>query len=261
MELNKKILTIILLIFFTFDLAVAGYILYNNYKSNKELKDSLSEIGNKKNTQNIGKEDSEGVVRTVMSDGFYYETLSEDLKKRITGKSYKENEIIDYSDLRHVVVKYIGFDKTEKNGELIVNVRIAEDVVCIFKELFDAGYEIEKIKLVDEYNANDDDSMADNNSSAFNFRFIDGTEIISDHGYGLAIDINPLYNPYVRSGFGNRDVLPVNGAIYADRERDFPHKIVKGDICYNTFIKYGFKWGGEWKDTIDYQHFYKEISD
>ena len=190
---------------------------------------------------------------------FYYEELSEELKSYITGKSYKENDDISYDDLRHVVVGYIDFEGRKCIGELIVNASIAKDVTEIFKELYDNQYQIEKIKLIDEYDADDDKSMADNNSSAFNYRVVDGTNRISAHGYGLAIDINPLYNPYVRTTFGERNVLPVNAVGYADRTKEFDHKIVKGDICYNIFIRHGFNWGGDWNTPVDYQHFYKEL--
>lgn len=226
-------------------------------QANETIYDSDIKINDEEVTYNQEEDDLE--VRTTLSEGFYYEPLSENIKKYITGKSYKENDIIDYDDLRYVVVKYINFNNEECEGELIVNVKVADDVLNIFKELYDASYQIEKINLIDKYDANDDESMQNNNTSAFNFRMIDGQETISDHSYGIAIDINPLYNPYVRSGFGNRNVLPVNGTAYADRSNEFEHKIVKGDLCYNTFAKYGWKWGGEWESPTDYQHFYKEI--
>ncbi len=198
-------------------------------------------------------------IRVTCAEGFYYEPLSEEIKVKISGKSFQENDLIDYSDLRLVTVRYIGFDDMEHEGMLIVNVQVADDVAAIFKDLYDARYPIEKILLIDEYNADDEASMADNNTSAFCFRQIDGQETISDHSYGIAVDINPLYNPYVRSGFGERNVLPVNAGTYADRTVDFPHKIVPGDVCYNAFVSRGWKWGGEWDSPKDYQHFYKEI--
>ena len=77
------------------------------------------------------------------------------------------------------------------------------------------------------------------------------------HARGLAIDINPRYNPYVRNRGGKRLVSPDNGVKYADRSKDFPYKIVKGDLCYRLFKKYGFSWGGDWKNSKDYQHFEK----
>lgn len=198
-------------------------------------------------------------MRITLAEGFYYEPISDDIKNRINGVSYKENDKIDYSDLRYLTVKYVDFDGKTQSGELIVNVRIADDVLEIFKELYEAEYQIEKMRLIDDYNADDDASMEDNNTSAFNYRTIDGTDNISDHSYGIAIDINPLYNPYIRNGYGERNVLPVNGSAYADRSLDFEHKITAGDVCYNAFISRGFKWGGEWTGNIDYQHFYKEI--
>ena len=197
-------------------------------------------------------------LRITYADGFYFEPLSAEIEARITGKSYPKDCDYSLNNLRYVKVKYYDFDNNIKEGELIVNASIALDIVEIFKELFDSKYQIEKIKLIDEYNAIDDDSMADNNTSAFCYRVIDGTNILSDHSLGLAIDINPLYNPYVRTEYGDRNILPVNATEYADRTKDFEHKIEIGDVCYNAFIKRGFKWGGEWEGTVDYQHFYKE---
>lgn len=202
--------------------------------------------------------DPSNTDRTIYAEGFTYEPVPIEILNRITGKSYPKGCPLNISELNYVRVKYYDFHNQVQDGELIVNASIAQDTVEIFKELFDAGYQIEKIRLIDEYNADDDASMADNNTSAFNYRYVDGTTTLSDHSYGMAIDINPLYNPYVRSGFGDRDILPVNGAPYSDRNADFPHKITRNDICYNAFIEHGFKWGGEWDDPIDYQHFYKE---
>lgn len=196
--------------------------------------------------------------RMTYAEGFFFETISPEIEQRISGKSYPKGCTYPLENLRYVKVKYYDFDGRVQSGELIVNTLIAQDIVEIFKELYDAKYPIEKIRLIDEYNASDDASMADNNSSAFNYRCVDGTSTLSNHSYGLAVDINPLYNPYVRTGFGDRDVLPVNGADYADREKDFPHKITKGDVCYNAFVSRGFLWGGEWDNPVDYQHFYKE---
>jgi hypothetical protein len=190
---------------------------------------------------------------------FYYEELSQEIKDRISGKSYGENCKVLYEELRYISVLYWGFDDRTHTGEMIVNRAIAEDVVEIFKELYEAKYPIEQMVLVDEYDADDNTSMAANNSSAFNYRVIEGTSRISLHGYGLAVDINPLYNPYVHSVNGERVVTPVEGAKYEDRTLDCPYYISEGDICYQAFIKRGFTWGGEWKNNKDYQHFQKAI--
>jgi len=177
------------------------------------------------------------------------------LYHRIYQKSYKENCTIALEDLRYVTVCYYGFDKVPHKGELIVNKSIAEKVSVIFQELYDVKYPIEKICLVDNYNGDDNASMADNNSSCFNYRTIDGTTKLSNHSKGLAIDINPLYNPYIRSVNGKTCILPESGTEYADRNLNCIYMIKKGDTCYNAFIRHGFSWGGEWTSSKDYQHF------
>ncbi len=189
---------------------------------------------------------------------FYTEELDQEMIERITGKSYKEDSDIPYSDLRYIRVLHMGYDKETHIGEMIVNKAIAEDVTEIFKELYDISYPIEKMILIDAYDADDIKSMKDNNSSAFNYRFIEGTTRRSVHSDGLAIDINPLYNPYVRTRDGKLEVLPESAAEHVDRTQDNMYYIRKDDPCYRAFISRGFTWGGEWKNSKDYQHFEKK---
>jgi len=182
-------------------------------------------------------------------------TEESEIFSRIKGKSYKDDCTVPLSDLRYLHVLHMGFDGETYEGELICNKYIAEDLLEIFEELYEAGYEIEKIKLVDEYDADDEASMADNNLSAFNFRFISHTTKISKHGYGLAVDINTLYNPYVKTVDGNLSIEPANATEYVDRTKDFPHKIDENDLAYKLFTEHGFEWGGSWTKSKDYQHF------
>ena len=100
--------------------------------------------------------------------------------------------------------------------------------------------------------------MSDNNSSAFNFRFISQTTKISKHGLGRAVDINTLYNPYVTTVDGKRSIEPANAADYVDRSVDFPYKIDHDDLCYQLFKEHGFSWGGDWQHSKDYQQFEKD---
>jgi hypothetical protein len=192
-------------------------------------------------------------------NSFYYEELTQATKDRINGKSYGKNCEIPYEELRYVRVLHWGFDGLSHRGELIVNKAIAEDAIEIFAELYEAKYPIERMELVDEYDADDNTSMAANNSSAFNYRVIEGTNRVSLHSYGMAIDINPYYNPYVHEVDGERVVTPVEGAKYEDRSLDCPYYIHSEDVCYQAFIKRGFTWGGDWKNTKDYQHFQKVL--
>ncbi len=186
---------------------------------------------------------------------FYIEPIPDDILKKMQGKSYKENCTVPREELRYLHILHVGFDNNTHEGELIVNKRIAEDVLDIFKELYKAGYQIEKVRLIDEYNAQDELSMRDNNSSAFNFRYISYSTTLSKHAMGLAVDINTLYNPYIKQVDGRLNIEPANAVNYVDRNRQFPHKIDHDDLCYKLFTKHGFEWGGDWEDSKDYQHF------
>lgn len=194
-----------------------------------------------------------GETDADLSEAFYAAPISEEIKERITGISYPDYEPygISYDELRYVHVLHYNLDHEVKEGELICNQLIAEDLVEIFQELFEQEYPIERICLVDDYNGDDETSMRDNNTSCFNYRVIAGTSSLSNHSFGLAIDINPLYNPYVSGGY----VQPSTGAAYADRSGDFPYKIDREDICYQLFTEHGFTWGGDWSSPKDYQHF------
>lgn len=189
---------------------------------------------------------------------FYSEELGEELQQRISGISYQENDNISFSELRYLRVLHMGFDGQTHIGELVVNASIAEELLEIMEELYKNSYPIEKMVLIDEYGAEDELSMSDNNTSAFNYREIAGTGRMSRHSLGVAIDINPRYNPYVKkSGSGDTTISPANGADYADRSREFEYKIDENDLCYQLFTEHGFTWGGNWNSVKDYQHFEK----
>lgn len=186
---------------------------------------------------------------------FYVSNISDSLFNKIKRKSYKDNCAVPLSELRYVHVLHWNFAGRESEGELICSKKIAEKLVFIFRGLYKARYQIEKIRLVDEYGADDELSMRDNNSSCFNFRFISHTNKVSMHGAGLAVDINPLYNPYIKKVGGKDIIEPLTGAFYVDRTQKFPHKIDHDDLCYKLFISQGFEWGGDWTGVKDYQHF------
>ncbi len=196
-------------------------------------------------------------VKGGINTGFYSSQINKAVKKRITGNSYKENKEIPLSDLRYIRVLYYGFDKKTHIGELIVNKSISKDILAIFKELYKAKYPIEKMVLIDEYDAEDEASMEDNNTSAFNYRTIAGSKTLSKHAMGLAVDINPLYNPCVEKTNGKTVVAPASGKKYTDRSLANEYYIKKNDICYKAFTKRGFTWGGSWNSLKDYQHFQK----
>ncbi len=205
---------------------------------------------------------SPGIVEGQTGDGaeFYESALPEEVISRMMDKSYPRDADIDLSDLRYVRVLYIGFDGKSYQGELVVHRLVAEEALEIFRLLYDEKYPIGKMVLIDDYNGDDNASMADNNTSAFCWRQIPGGGSLSSHAAGLAIDINPLLNPYIREeADGTMSVLPEGGEAYLERHDSIPGLIVKGDVCYNAFISRGWLWGGDWTTMKDYQHFYKPL--
>ena len=174
------------------------------------------------------------------------------------GHSYKRDCTVARSSLRYILCLHRDDGGRSIVGEMVVNKSIAADVVEIFRRLYEAGYPIERMRLIDYWDADDERAMTANNSSSFNFRFISHTKKVSKHGMGMAIDINPLYNPYTKTLRGGKTIVePSAGRPYLDRNRKFKYKITRGDLCYRLFRKYGFRWGGDWKTMKDYQHFEK----
>ncbi len=191
----------------------------------------------------------------VFEAAFKSEDIPLDIAQKMNGVSWNEYAPVGMEDLKYVTVAYNGFDGKPHSGNLVVHEKVAQEVLDIFKEIYEAGFEVERMKLIDEYGADDNKSMDDNNSSAFCFRNVEGTKSLSKHSYGIAIDINPVQNPYVRKG----RISPQKGMGYDDRSNVRSGMIVPGDVCYNAFKSRGWTWGGEWKTMKDYQHFQKEI--
>lgn len=195
--------------------------------------------------------------------------LTEVQKEAMNGKSYIENPDISYDDLRYIKVLHYNFYHQIQVGELVVNQAIAEDCRQIFMELFQEEYEINSMYLIDRYYEKDQarngeqmdiSSINDDNTSAFHYRKIAGTEVLSNHAYGMAIDINPLENPYVKEADLQQTVASPykDYNSYKDRTAQRAHMISKDDACYRIFKAHGFQWGGEWNGNKDYQHFEKD---
>lgn len=207
--------------------------------------------------------------------------ISEVLEARITGVSYKP-ECISLDELAYLTIVHYGFDDAYHVGEMIVNRALAQEIIEIFTELLQKKYPIERMELIDNYDADDDRSMEANNSSALCCRAITNKPgFWSKHSYGIAIDINPVQNPYIRPGkdedgtdiiVGDRPwenpVVAAGGGLvlprkvsreYVDRSDVRKGMIIEGDVCHKAFKSRGWEWGGDWGDTarIDYQHFEK----
>ena len=176
-----------------------------------------------------------------------------EIEARMRGVSYPAGAQIKLDDLRYLRVSYMDFDGCPQVGELVCNKAVAGDLTEIFRALYEASYPIRSIRLIDDFGGDDEASMAADNTSCFNYRTKTGMRALSKHALGLAVDVNPLENPYVRQS----RVRPAGASSFADRTRDFPHKIDKNDLCYKLFRAHGFVWGGTWRSVQDYQHFEK----
>ncbi|WP_210648992.1 CapA family protein [Nocardioides sp. SYSU D00065] len=181
--------------------------------------------------------------------------IDAELAERMRGTSHRPGCPVPLADLRHLTMTHRSFDGVARTGEMVVHRRFAREVTEVFGRLYDAGWPIARMRLVDDYGGDDDASMAANNTSGFNCRRVAGQPNWSDHAYGAAIDLNPLQNPYVRPG----SVVPPAGRRYAriDRSRSAPvptGAIRDGDLPVAAFARIGWQWGGHWSSTKDYQH-------
>lgn len=162
--------------------------------------------------------------------------------------------------LRLLKFTYVGFDhQLHEDGEIVVMDAVAEHVLRIFVELREKRFPIAKAKLMNVYDGNDNASMADNNTSAFNYRRVTGGSLISLHAYGLAIDVNPVQNPYLKGSGPTVRVSPEAGVDYINRLNNRPgkaHREGMAEDVIDIFANNGFLiWGGYWDNPIDYQHF------
>ena len=167
------------------------------------------------------------------------------------GSSWRPGCPVPLRNLRVVRVTYLGFNDEAQRGRLVVHRRWADEILDVFHDLYERGFTIRRVRLVDRYDADDRASMRQDNTSAFNCRYVAGTTTWSQHAYGRAIDINPVENPYVS---GSR-VSPRRGRRFLDRSNVRPGMVVEPDVVWRAFHRIGWGWGGSWSSVKDYQHF------
>ena len=175
--------------------------------------------------------------------------IDAELRARMT--SWRPGCPVPLRRLRLLKFNRWGFDDEVHGGVLIVNENQARPVLGVMRKLFDARFPFARIRLVDVYGSNDRRSMAANNTSAFNCRYVAGTTRWSEHAYGRAIDINPIQNPYVQGSY----VSPPAGHAYVDRSQRLPGMIHPRGGVVRAFASIGWEWGGYWRSSKDYQHF------
>lgn len=167
------------------------------------------------------------------------------------GSSWREGCPVGPDRLRALNLSHWGYDGAIRTGRLIVHADHAQRIVAVFRDIYAARFPIQRMVPVDAYGGDDQASMRDNNTSGFNCRYVAGTSSWSEHAYGLAVDVNPLVNPYVKGS----TVDPPEGAPYADRSRNDPGMIHDDDAVVRAFAAQGWRWGGYWSSGKDYQHF------
>ena len=182
-------------------------------------------------------------------------TVSADLcAEMIRHKTLTEKGPVGCSRLALVKFSYFGFDNAaHSDGEIIVLDAAAPYVAAIFDALLDRRFPIAKARLMNHYDGDDDAADIDNNTSSFNDRVVAGTNTLSLHAYGLAIDLNPIQNPFIQIAAGKHAVSPDEGKQYLDRKAPKPGM---AETVIDIFADNGFSiWGGDWRSPIDYQHF------
>jgi len=185
-----------------------------------------------------------------------YEPLPEVVAGQMRGVSWHPGCPVPLDSLALVKVRHLGLDGQVHDGELVVARELAPEVVEIFRELFEAGFPLAKVRRVEAYGGSDDASMADDNTSGFNCREVEGHPgHWSQHAFGRAIDVNPVENPYLAGG----EPKPPRSRAHLDR-RPAQGVILRGGPCHRAFVRQGWQWGGSWRSVKDYQHFEKRTA-
>jgi hypothetical protein len=174
------------------------------------------------------------------------------VRARMHGVSYRDDDprCPRWAELAYARIDHWTFDAGVARGELVVAAAIAQRVVELLARLYAIGFPIRRMTLVDEFGGDDDASMAADNSSAFNFRCVAGTDVLSQHAFGRAIDLNPVENPWRRPG----RIVPEAGRAYADRRDIRRGMIVRPGPVVGVLDELGWEWGGDWLHASDDHH-------
>lgn len=196
-----------------------------------------------------------GVLLSPPRSGFVarVRAIDDATATRMRGRSWRDHpRCPPLAALALVEATHVTMDGAVATGELVVAQVVSGAVVTLLARLHAIGFPIASMRLVDDHDADDERSMAAGNSSAFNFRTIAGTDQLSQHAFGLAIDLNPVQNPMIWPG-GERFV-PAAAAPYVDRRRLRPGMIVRPGPVTAIFDELGWEWGGDWQHVADLHH-------
>lgn len=185
------------------------------------------------------------------TDDAYHSSVGEVPPDVAARSTWREECPVDLADLAYVTVTFLGFDGLPHAGELLVAEEVGDDIAGAFRQLYEAGFPIEEMRITTPEDLDAEPTGDGNVTSSFVCRPVTGGSGWSEHAYGLAIDINPFHNPYIRG----ETILPELAEAYADRDRELPGTIHEGDAVTRAFDSIGWGWGGRWSSLKDYQHF------
>ncbi|CRK58575.1 hypothetical protein [Alloactinosynnema sp. L-07] len=154
-------------------------------------------------------------------------------------------------DLRYLTMSFWGYDGRAHTGEMIVNAQAAQGVTRVFGKLFEARFPLEEMRVTARPELDLHPTGDGNNTTAFVCRPAVNLKTWSAHAYGLAIDVNPFCNPYIKGDL----VLPELASSYVDRKNVRQGMIFAGDLAVRAFTNIGWTWGGTWTSPRDIQHF------
>lgn len=190
---------------------------------------------------------------TPPESGGWESSIAEVPEEILARSSWVEGCPVGVDELRYVTMSHHGFDGEVHTGEMIVNAAEAEGVVDVFRKLFEAGFPIEQMQVTTLEQVDDHPTGDFNETGSFVCRPAVGSSNWSYHAYGLAIDVNPFHNPYVRGDL----VIPELAPAYVDRENVRVGMIYDGDVVVEAFADIGWTWGGDWTNPKDWMHFSK----
>jgi D-alanyl-D-alanine carboxypeptidase len=182
---------------------------------------------------------------------FVARKLSPTIRKRVVGVSWHRGCPVALGGLRYLRIAYRGFDSRLHRGEMVANASAVGPLRRAFWFLFDRGFPIRRMRLVDDYGGSDYRSIEADNTSAFNCRPVTGGSRWSEHAYGRAVDVNPIENPYVANGHTSHPA----SRRFLDRSRHRRGMAFAGGALVRAFRRVGWGWGGTWSNPTDYQHF------
>jgi hypothetical protein len=185
------------------------------------------------------------------TDGRFHSTIEPVPDDVLARSTWVQECPVTRDDLAYVTVSHYGFDHKLHTGELLVNASVADDVVSVFNKLYDARFPIEQMRITTRDELDAPPTGDGNVTGAFVCRPTVGSDYWSQHAYGLAVDINPFQNPYVKGDV----IIPELATSYADRDQDLPGMVSKGDAVTKAFTDIGWGWGGNWNSLKDWMHF------